>query len=372
MINLKILSTYLFRLYCSYFIGILLLLTGILIFSNIFDLLHKFKAIYIPLHHFGKLVLFKIPYLLNEISSLISFIAMLFFLKRLTRHNELLLILSNGVHIWKVIFIPFIAAIIFGTIIITIINPIGTLGLQKYEQLEAKLTKKTPYNLKLSKSGLIFLEKDTNTKKILQTKAIDITNNKLINITVLFLDNNNNFLERVDGAHAFLTNNNLEIISAKVYDGENFKNYPHFNVVTNLSIKKLVDNLINPEMISIWELQDIIKQLTATGLPVINYQIYYYKQLFKPIIMAIMVILASCFFSLKQHDHSAAKALMFGLFVGFVTYFILEILFKMLSYNGLPPWLAVLLPNICILLLSNFIIMFSQGRQFKIEMFIKR
>ncbi len=360
MINLKILSAYLFRLYCSYFIGILFIIIGILILSNIFDLLHKFKAVYIPLHYFGKLIFFKIPYLLNEISSLISFIAMLFFLKRLTKHNELLLILSNGVHIWKVIFIPAIAAIIFGIILIAIFNPIGTLGLQKYEQLEAKLTKKNSYNLKVSKSGLIFLEKDTNTKKILQTKAIDIVNNKLLNITLLLLDNNNNFLERIDGSYAFLTNNNLEIISAKIYDGENFKNYAQFNVATNLSIKKLLDNFINPEMISIWDLPGAIKQLTETGVPITNYQIYYYKQLFKPIIMATMVLLASCFFSLRQHDHSAAKALILGLFIGFLTYFILEISFKMFSYNGVPPLLAVLLPNIGILLLSNFIIMPSQ------------
>lgn len=285
---------------------------------------------------------------------------MLFCLKRLTKYNELLLILSNGIHIWKVILIPVIATLIFGTIIVTIFNPIGTLGLQKYEKLEGKLTKKTSYNLKVSKSGLIFLEKDTNTKKILQIRSIDIVSNKLINVTLLLLDNNNGFIERIDGPYAFLNHNNLEIVSAKIYDGENFKTYSQFNIPTNLSVKKLLENFINPEMISLWDLPETIKQLTETGLPIINYQIYYYKQLLKPLTMAIMVILASCFFSLKQHDHSAVKALILGLFISFITYFILEISSKMLAYNALPPFLAVLLPNICILLLSNVIIMSSQ------------
>ncbi|MCC8416343.1 MAG: LptF/LptG family permease [Rickettsia endosymbiont of Gnoriste bilineata] len=360
MINFRILSIYLFRLYCSYFIGILLLLIGVLILSNIFDLLQKFKDIYIPTHSFWKLVLYKIPYLVNEVASLLSFIAMLFFLRRLTKHNELITILCNGIHIWRVITIPFFAAIILGIILITISNPIGTLGLHKYESLKAELLKKPATNLSISKSGLLFLENYQGNKRIIQAGSIDVVNNKLNKIIILSLDNENNFIKRIDAQYGVLIDNNFTLTSVKFSDDNSFKKYEHLTVPTNLSISNLLNSFITPEMIAIWDLPDTIKQLVKFGLPITNYQIYFYKQLFKPIIMATTVILAACFFSLRQRDNSQEKILVIGLFLGFIIYSLLEVLFKILAYNATPPFLAILLPNICILFFSNFVIMHSK------------
>ncbi|XVN42987.1 MAG: LptF/LptG family permease [Candidatus Rickettsia vulgarisii] len=360
MVNLITLSIYLFRLYCGYFISILLIIVGALVLSNIFDILQKFKAVHISAHHFWQLALYKIPYLLNEISYLISFTSMLFLLRRLTSHNELVAILCSGTHIWRVIAIPVFAAIVLGCIMLSILNPIGTIGLQKYDKIEAKLTNKISNDFIVYKSGLLFLEQEENTKKILQVKIIDIHNNKLNHFTLLILDNNNNFLKRIDAPSAVIANNKIEISNAKIYDGQSFQEEKHVIIPTNLSISKLLDEFTNPEMISIWDLPDLIKQLVESGVPTLSYQIYYYKQLLKPIIMSVMVILASCFFSLKQRDNSQDKILILGLFIGFIVYFILEISFKILSHNNITPFLTILLPNICILFIGNYIIMHSK------------
>ncbi|WP_250311357.1 LptF/LptG family permease [Rickettsia endosymbiont of Oedothorax gibbosus] len=360
MINFKTLSIYLFRLYCSYFIVILVLLIGVFTLSNIFDLLQQSKAVYIPTHSFWKLVLYKIPYLVNEAASLLSFITMLLFLRRLTKHNELITILCNGINIWRVIAVPFFAAIILGIILITICNPIGTFGLQKYESLKAKLFKNTSTNLIISKSGLLFFENYQGKKRIVQAGSIDIVNNKLNKVIILFLDDENSFLKRIDAQYAILIDNNFELTSVKLSDANNFKQYENFTIPTNLSINNLLNSFITPEMIAIWDLPDIIQQLVKFGLPITNYQIYFYKQLFKPIIMATTVILAACFFSLRQRDNSQEKILVIGLFLGFIIYSLLEVLFKILAYNATPPFLAILLPNICILFFSNFVIMHSK------------
>lgn len=357
MINLKTLSLYLFRLYCGYFIGIIIIIVGALILSNIFDTLQKFKAIYLPSHLFWKLVLYKIPYLINEVASLISYIAMLFFFKRLTKYNELMTILSGGIHIWRIIVIPVFATIFLGGILITICGPIGIVGLQKYESLVSKLTKNRQNNLVISKSGLLFFENYQDDKRIIQAESIDLIHNQLNNINILFLNNDNSFLKRIDASHASLINGNFKFTSARIFDQQNYQQVENIDISTNLSINNLLNSFINPEMISIWDLPDVIKQLIAAGLPTSNYQVYYYKQLFKPIIMATTIILAACFFSLKQRDNSQEKLLIIGLFLGFISYCLLEILVKTLNYNGSPAFLAVLLPNICMLFLCNFVIM---------------
>lgn len=266
-------------------------------------------------------------------------------------------ILSGGIHIWRIIVIPVFATIFLGGILITICGPIGIVGLQKYESLVSKLTKNRQNNLVISKSGLLFFENYQDDKRIIQAESIDLIHNQLNNINILFLNNDNSFLKRIDASHASLINGNFKFTSARIFDQQNYQQVENIDISTNLSINNLLNSFINPEMISIWDLPDVIKQLIAAGLPTSNYQVYYYKQLFKPIIMATTIILAACFFSLKQRDNSQEKLLIIGLFLGFISYCLLEILVKTLNYNGSPAFLAVLLPNICMLFLCNFVIM---------------
>ncbi|MFY9590227.1 LptF/LptG family permease [Rickettsia endosymbiont of Halotydeus destructor] len=367
MINLKTLSWYLFRSYCGYFLTILFLLTGILVIANIFDLLQKFKNIYIPFHFFWRFTLYKIPYLLSQVASLISFIAMLFFLKNLTKNNELITILSSGVHIWRILVIPVFTVLILGIGFTAILDPIGALGLQKYEVLETKLLKKRVNEVTVSKSGLLVFEsyQGNNHQKnnyqrnnqIIQTQSINLAARRLNNVTILLIGSDNSFLKRIDAKYAIAKEGSLDLNQVKVFTGTEHKNYDSLTIPTNLSIDHLAENFPAPEMVSIWKLPELIKQLLKSGVPVINYQIYYYKQLFKPIMMIATVILASCFISLRQRDNSQEKILIIGLFVGFIVYSLSEILLKILAYNSLSLITAILLPSMLIFFISNFIIL---------------
>jgi len=357
MINLKTLSWYLTKLYSKCFFIILFLLIALLIISNVFDLLQKFKNIYVPFDFFWRFILYKIPYLLNQISSLISFTAMLFFLRNLTKNNELTAILSSGIHIWQVLIIPCIVTLILGIAFTTILNPIGALGLQKYELLETKLTKKTPNEAVISKSGLLFFEALNGENQIIQTQFINVSEKKLNNVTILFIDNNNNFLKRIDALYAIIENKSLHLNRVKVFTKDKTNTYNSLTIATGLSINNLVNKFIHPEMVSVWKLPKLIDELLNSGLPIINYQIYYYKQLFKPIMMMATIILASCFISLKQRDNSQERILLLGLFSGFIVYSLSEILLKVLTYNNISLIAAILLPSMLIFFISNFIIL---------------
>lgn len=357
MINLKTLSWYLTKLYSRCFFIILFLLIILLVISNIFDLLQKFKNIYVPFSFFLRFIFYKIPYLLNQIASLISFTAMLFFLKNLTKNNELTAILSSGIHIWQVLIIPCIITLILGMIFTAILNPISVLGLQKYELLEAKLTKKTAHEAVISRSGLLFFEALKGENQIIQTQFVNIAEKKLNNVTILFIDNNNSFLKRIDALYGIIENKTLHLNRVKVFTKDGMKAYNNLIIPTNLSINNLVNKFIRPELVSIWNLPKLINELLNSGLPIINYQVYYYKQLFRPLMMMATIILASCFISLRQRDNTQEKTLILGLFSGFIVYSLSEILLKILTYNNLSLIAAILLPSMLIFFISNFIIL---------------
>lgn len=357
----KTISTYLFRLYCRYFSVVSLIIAGALLLSNIFDVLQKFKSVNIPPNFFWKLALYKIPYLLSEVVALISFISMFFFLRRLTKHNELLIIMCNGgIQFWRVMMIPVFTTLLIGLVIIAIVNPIGTYGLEKYDQLEAKLTKKKHLGFTVTTDGISFFEEYQDTNKIIRAKSINISTKELKDIIILFMDSKNNFLKRYDVQTAILNSNKFNLINVKIYTNKGIEEVKELDIPTNLSINSFTDSFILPEMLSIWSLPNFIDKFLKSGLPVTKYKIHFYKQIFKPLMMIATVILASCFVNLIQRNDSQKKNMIIALFCGVTTYSLIEVTIRMLAYNGLDPLLAVALPITLMMLISNFVVLHLQ------------
>lgn len=353
----RTLFIYIFKLYCRSFGIILCVFIGVLLLSNAFDILQKFKSTYISSQLFWKLVLYKIPYLINEISVLISFVAMVVFLRMITKYNELIVILCNGMPLWRVLAVPIIATFLLGIFITTIINPLGVYGIKKYEQVAAKLIKKRYNNLTISQFGIFFFEEYGHENRIIQTQSINPTTYEMHNVIILFVDHKNRFIKRIDAPYMKLSNNSLQLTKPKVITDNNIENYESLIIPTALSINNIMNSFIAPEMISFWELPSVINTLLKIGLPASNYQIYYYKQLFKPLMMVATAILSCCFLSLRLRDNSHKKMLVNGVVLGFASYTAIEIILRMLAYSGIKPILAVLLPICLIIFIGNFIIL---------------
>ncbi|WP_323738837.1 LptF/LptG family permease [Candidatus Trichorickettsia mobilis] len=357
MFNYRTLSFYIFQLYYRSFGIISGILVGMLLLSNAFDILQRFKSTYIPSSLFWRLMLYKIPYLINEISVLISFIAMLFFLRRITKYNELVIILCNGIPLWRLLLIPIMATLLLGIFIITVINPLGIYGLMKYEQIETKLTKRKYNNLTISQFGIFFFEEYDNSNRIIQTKSLNPTTHEMHDVIMLFVDDRNRFIKRIDAPHVKLDNNVFQLTEPKVITNNTTEAYVNLVIPTSLSMNSLINSFISPEMISFWELPTVINTLLKAGLPVVNYQLHYYKQLFKPLMMAATAILSCCFLSLRTRDNSHKKMVVNGILLGFTSYAAMEIILRILAYNGLKPLLAVLLPICLMIFIGSFIIL---------------
>ena len=329
----------------------------VLALSNAFDVLQKFKNISLPSKFFWKLVLYKVPYLVNEVAPLISFISMLLFVGRLTKHNEIVIILGNGISLRRLLIIPAISALILGALITAVVNPIGAYGLQKYEFLEAKLTGKKHKSFVVVHTGLLLFEEYDNENRIISAKSVNLELGRLTDLTILLIDSQNNFLRRVDAKSAILAQGNFNLSEAKIVTDDSSVELRELAVPTNFSISYFTHSLVMPEMIPVWNLRSSINKFLSSGISVINYQIYFYKQISKPLLMCATVMLGGCFISLGQRNNSQKKLFAFGLLTGFVAYSIVEIISRVLAYNGLAPEFAITLPICLLILISNFVVL---------------
>lgn len=357
MFRYKTLFSYLSKLYCKYFVLVAAVFAAILILTNVFDILQKFKNVTLSSKFFWKFVLYKVPYLLNELTPLISFISMLFFVVRLTKHKEIIIILSSGISLQRLLSVPIISALLLGLITIAIVNPIGAYGLQKYEYLESLLTGKKHKSFVVVHQGLLLFEEYNNENRIISAKSVDLKQDRLTDITILLVDSQNNFLSRIDADSAILNQGNFYLTKVKASTNDSFDSFDELIVPTSLSINYFTHSLVMPEMISIWNLKNSINKFISSGIVVINYQIYFYKQLSKPLLMCATIMLGGYFISIGQRDNSQKKLFAIGLIVGFVVYSMIEIISKILAYNGLAPEFAVVLPICLLLLVSSFVVL---------------
>lgn len=360
MFKLKTLVHYVFRLYSGYFAAIFLIIAGVLILSCAFDILQKFKSVTIPAGVFWKFVLYKVPYLLNETMVLISFISTLFFWQSLVKYNELLIILSSGVPFWRILGVAALTSFFFGLLTIMVLNPIGTYGLGRYEQLSAKLNNKRQSDVIKIEEGLLSFEKYEDSRRLIQARSLNIDAKELYDVNIIFIDKKNAFLKRIDAGRAKLDEGVIKLSSAKIITKTDLEDSIDMVIPTKLTISDFKDSLVSPEVVSFWELPALITKLSNSGITVTNYQIYYYKQLFKPMTMVAMIILASCFIRLEGRGNVNIARLGMATFVGIITYFLLEIIIKLLAYNGIAPMASVLLPIFLIIFISNFLVLHLQ------------
>ncbi|GAB4169545.1 MAG: LptF/LptG family permease [Rickettsiaceae bacterium] len=360
MINYPTIAKYLVSLFSRQFFSTSAVIVAILIVSNAFDTLKNFKAITIEPREFWLLIFYKVPYLFNEVSVIVGFIATILFIQAIRKNNELIIILSNGIAIWKIFLVPAAVTFVFGIVIVAIINPLGTYGLREYKNLEAKLTGKSKTNLIVSQSGIFFYEKFDSHNRVIQAESINTNKKMLCGLTILVVDSQNNLIQRFDAPSAYIDSGVFTLSNAVITYSDFVEKADELKLPTNLSINSLVLRFSPPERINLWDLANSIRKFAKSGLPVTKYQLHYFKQLLKPLAMVSMAFIACWFVSLNLRDNSNSTVLVVGIIWGICTYFLLELSFRILAYSGLTPLLAILLPISFIILISNFVILHFQ------------
>jgi lipopolysaccharide export system permease protein len=195
-------------------------------------------------------------------------------------------------------------------------------------------------------------------KRVIIARSVDITTRTLSDLTILFTDKDNNFLSRIDAKSGVLKDGELLLHQVRIFTNDHPSPEREFlSVKTALSIGRFTEGFVSPEHVSFWQLRGLIDKLKQNGMSVSRYQIYYYKQLFKPLMVVAAALMATCFTSMRQYRNSGVKSLAIGIGVGFAIYLLSEICVALLTYRGLDPAFAALCPILTIVLISNFVIL---------------
>ncbi len=357
------LSRYLAR---TYFMNMLLLLLALLAVIYLFDTVELIrragKRPDVPMSLVLQMSLLKLP----EVGQLLFPFAILFSAMftfwQLSRRYELVVVRASGFSVWQFLAPVVGVAVFVGVFQVTVFNPVGSLLVGKYEQLEQTYLSRQQNQIAVFKEGLWLRQRadgvaESNTKGeskdyvILHAAKIEQPHWVLKNVTVLYFGDDDRFESRIDAKQATLEKGRWLFSDVMIYRvQEEVQNEIFYALPTHLTPEDIEESFASPETMSFWRLPGYIQTLEETGFDATRLRVYYQSLLSQPLMFAAMVLLAATVSMRPPRFRGGMVLFALGIFIGFLVFFMSSFLQALGASGQIPTILAAWSPAlICFL-----------------------
>ncbi|MEE9318691.1 MAG: LPS export ABC transporter permease LptG [Rhodospirillales bacterium] len=267
---------------------------------------------------------------------------------RLTRNHELVITRAAGVSVWQFLFPVIALAFLLGVFQVTVLNPLASATLTRYERLEAVNIKGHKSFLALSKSGLWLRQANAEGQSVVHSDFILQAQNEveLRNVIVFNYEGADKFRSRIDGKIARLEDGFWHIKNAWVYNPEELPQFEKdYWLATDLTLSKIQDSFAPPETMSFWNLPGFINTLEKAGFSALRHRLYLHTLLAAPLLMCAMVLIAATFTLRHSRRGGTTFIISGGVLTGFILYFFSDIVFALGLSDSIPVTLAAWTPS---------------------------
>ena len=362
----KILSVYItkemFKNFFIIFFGLLILFFAVDFFETTKDAKNIENALKIS----TEIVLFRIPNLLETILHFIILLAGLFTFYKLSNNSEIVVMRTSGRSIFQITKFPAFIAFLFGIFVITIYNPISSTLNVKSERLRNIYFKNEQGDMLELENGLWLKQKNLESDggEII-IKATKVYKDRLVfdNIMLLYMDKNNNFLQRLNAETIRLTDDNKWISTNNyiIKEGKDLEFIKEITIPTNLT-KNFISRTIQHDYesmynISFLKLRSSIKDLKESGFNTLKFEIRYYYLMTVPFIFAIMVLVSAYFGIVNTRSNKKYISIIKGIAVGFIIFISHNIIFELSNAEKLTVIDGSLLTVLAFIFISIVLLM---------------
>lgn len=363
-----------------YAINLMILLIGLLSVIYLFDTVELIRRATgkgdIPISLVLQMSFLKLPEVGQTLFPFAVLFSAIYTFWQLTRKYELIVVRASGFSVWQLLLPISFVGILFGTLQMAVINPIGAVFIGKFEEMERTHLKREKNQIALFREGLwlrqaILIESDTiDTETEQETPALEkgyiiIHAQKvqqpewiLKNVTVFYFNEHNELLQRIDGQSAMLEKNfwTLEntVIHAKTLPKSK---QDYFQVPTSLTTQDIQESFSSPESMSFWKLPAHIKTVEQTGFDATRLKVHYHSLLAQPLMFCAMILLAATVSMRPPRSRGTFAMIASGIFIGFLVFFLSSFLQALGASQQIPVALAAWSPALISFLLGLSVIM---------------
>ncbi|MEY3106150.1 MAG: hypothetical protein RIT35_313, partial [Pseudomonadota bacterium] len=334
----------------SLIFAIIILLATIL--TNVKEF-HNLKII-----TFTQIILFKLPYLLQEILPFIILLSGVCTFSKLSKSSELVVARAAGISVWQLIRPTLIISIMISIFNITIFNSLSAGLLNIQETLLNKYLHQSNNLVSVSNSGLWLIDNNNQDKSIINAKNISTSNMNLEDVTIMLMKKDNSFIKRIAAKTAIIKDNKLKLKDVIIYEpGKVSKRLQDYQLKTYLQFDKLQNNYSASETKSFWELPEFIKQLKTAGFSARRAILYYYNLILNPFTLSAMLLIAIPAGLKCTRVTKMSLRITLGVICGFVIYFFIELVATLALSGTIPLLLAASAPIFVSILIAIAILL---------------
>lgn len=342
------LSLYIGRHFLAAVAGLLVLLVGLIFLGDSIELMRRAGSrpdatVALVL----KMALFRLPNLTEKVLPFAVLFGAMFAFWRLTRSQELIVARAAGVSVWQFLAPPILVAVSLGILYITALNPLSSVLLKRFEQLENAFLRGRSSIMDISPEGLWLRQGTPNGQAVIHAAAVAAPDDRiaLSQVTVFVFVDQDDFVERIDARAGRLENGQWRLFDAWRFENTRPARFvAEMTLATDLTLKKIQDSFASPETMSFWDLPPFIRLLEQAGFSAVRHRLYFHSLLATPLLLAAMVVIAAAF--CLRHNRRGRMSVVIGgaVLTGFALYFFSDIAAALGVAGSLPEVLAAWVP----------------------------
>ena len=363
----SILGKYLNRQLILSFLGVLLMIVGVIfLFDMIEQLRRSAERTDIDFVFMVKMALCKLPRTFELVFPFVMMIAAMMTFWKVSRSNEFVIMRAAGVSVWGFLTPILFAVFLVGMFNIMVINPISSYLYEVYETMDYRFKTKNPNAVLFSNKGLWIREATEDDKiLVLEAKSVRQEEDVLLmrKVSLLEMNRNSKLLRRLEAYAAELENDRIEMKDVKIFEtGKPTEKVNNFDYKTSLTIDRIRENFIDPEAISFWNLPSTIEFYEKSGFSVVRHKMRYLSLWVSPFLLMAMVLVAAIF-ALRANTRRGGVMFMIvgGISTGFIVYFMSQIIYAFGINNYIPILLAVWAPTLIIAAVASTMLLHQEG-----------
>jgi lipopolysaccharide export system permease protein len=354
MIASSTLCRYISRAYLMNFLVLISILLGVVYVFDVVELLRRAAS------HEGvsfntvlKMAALKLPEVGQAMLPFSILFAAIYTCWKLNKTHELVVIRSAGLSAWQFLMPMVATAILLGVGATGVVNPLSSLLLSKYEQLDARLFQNETNLMTVSRTGIWLRQPTEDGYALLHADGFNEKEWRLNNVIVFFFAPDDSFLRRIDSPVAHLRTGYWEFRDALLHERDGTSAFQVKNMATDLTMGKIEESFSDPETISFWKIPEYINIMEETGFPATRLKIHFQSLLAQPLLFAAMILLAATFSLRPPRFGGTGLMITLGVLAGFFIFFMESMLHAFGISQKIPVYLAAWTPAVVSLLLGS-------------------
>jgi lipopolysaccharide export system permease protein len=295
----------------------------------------------------------KLPDIVQQLFPFAVLFGAIFSFAKLARSHELVAARAAGVSAWQFLCASLVVAILMGTFVVTIFNPVAASLLAQYTRLEASHIRGEASQLAVSANGLWLRQGTAESQAVIHALRVAEQGEQLEDVLVIRYGGPDSFTGRIEAASATLQESQWLLEQAWVSGLDGRPIYQErYELPTDLTPAQIEESFTSPSTISFWELPRFITNAENAGFSAARHRLYWYSLMCFPFFLSAMVIVAASFTFRLARLGGTSQLVVAGTIAGLVVYFLQDVTRAMGQTGILPVLLAAGAPSAVAILLG--------------------